>query len=178
MSADSDFHFCGYHLLRTCSYRFKKSGEFDRLRRELLAQFRSSEDFAPFIDRVGDVATQQLASDHKVQYLPEASMIRELLQELNRYPIVERAVTDMEKSTLSDPTFQGAIRAHVTKILHEDRAARSDPDNNLHEDDSFRSVPVNTGQTAETNGYESEDSAMLESPLSDTPKLEAIAPFP
>ncbi len=51
-------------------------------------------------------------------------------------------------------------------------------DNNLHEDDSFRSVPVNNGQTAETNGYESEDSAMLESPLSDTPKLEAIAPFP
>ncbi len=46
---------------------------------------------------------------------------------LLRYPIVERAVTDMEKSTLSDPTFQGAIRAHVTKILHEDRAARSDP---------------------------------------------------
>ncbi|KAI0829404.1 hypothetical protein BC628DRAFT_1417131 [Trametes gibbosa] len=98
---------------------FKKSGEFDRLRRELLKDFRQSEGMAAFLARVEDIAKQKLASDPKLQYMPEATATREIMQELERYPIVERAVSDAP--ALSDPTFVSGVKRSVQKILKDDR---------------------------------------------------------
>lgn len=39
---------------------------------------------APFMARVEDIAKQKLASDSKLQYMPEAAVHRELMQELDR----------------------------------------------------------------------------------------------
>ncbi|KAJ3552606.1 hypothetical protein NM688_g4062 [Phlebia brevispora] len=73
------------------------------------------------MSRVEDVARQKLTSDNKVKTLPETSMVKELMQDLNRYPIIERAVNDMQDSTLSDPHFKAKVRDHVTKTLQRDR---------------------------------------------------------
>ncbi|PCH41174.1 hypothetical protein WOLCODRAFT_162863 [Wolfiporia cocos MD-104 SS10] len=104
---------------------FKKSGEFDRLRRELLAQFRSSDGMESLMDRVQDIARQRLNADSKLQYMSEAAISRELMQELDRYPIIERAVADVR--LLGDPSFAAGIRKSVTKILEEDRDNRNKP---------------------------------------------------
>ncbi|KAI0721918.1 hypothetical protein C8T65DRAFT_629651 [Cerioporus squamosus] len=100
---------------------FKKSGEFDRLRRELLKEFRQSEGVASFLARVDEIVKEKLASDPKLQYMPEANVSREVMQELDRYPIVERAVQDVR--LLKDPTFVAGMKESMRKILQEDRKA-------------------------------------------------------
>lgn len=39
---------------------------------------------------------------------------------LSRYPIIERAVSDMDEGTLSDPAFRSGVRSRITKLLQED----------------------------------------------------------
>ncbi|KAI0643752.1 hypothetical protein C8Q79DRAFT_976553 [Trametes meyenii] len=102
---------------------FKKSGEFDRLRRELLKEFRQSEGMAALLARVEDIAKQKLASDPKLQYMPEVNVTREIMQELERYPIVERAVNDVP--SLSNATFASGVRGSVQKVLQENRQTSS-----------------------------------------------------
>ncbi|GBE79146.1 hypothetical protein SCP_0203430 [Sparassis crispa] len=123
---------------------FKKSGEFDRLRRELLSQFRNGEGIASFMARVEDITRQKLASDQKLQYMPDAAASRELMQELDRYPIVERAVADV--AMLSDPVFATGIRDSVKKILSEDRKVTSEiaPQTDANAPDVFRKVGCQT----------------------------------
>lgn len=97
---------------------------------------------AAFLTRVEDIAKQKLASDPQLQYMPEANVSREIMQELDRcafwsccpfhvwgrhcawllrYPIVERAVQDF--SLLSDPVLANSMRESMRKILQENRLA-------------------------------------------------------
>lgn len=99
--------------------RFKKSGEFDRLRRELLKQFQKSDGIDSFMARVEDIARQRINADQKLQYMPPEAVHRELMQEIDRYPLVERAVADARM--LSDPGFSAGIHRSVTRILRQDR---------------------------------------------------------
>lgn len=39
---------------------------------------------APFMARVDDIARQKLTSDQRLHYMPEAAVIRELMEELDR----------------------------------------------------------------------------------------------
>jgi len=103
--------------------RFKKTGEFDRLRRELLASFQRGDGMSSFMNRVEDIARQKLDSDQRLHYMPPETVHRELAQELDRYPIVERAVADVRM--LSDQSFTTGIRTSVQKILREDRGKAS-----------------------------------------------------
>ncbi|CDO74086.1 hypothetical protein BN946_scf185043.g136 [Trametes cinnabarina] len=112
-------------LVEECDL-FKKSGEFDRLRRELLKEFRQSvglclirTGMAAFVARVEDIAKQKLASDAKLQYMPEATVTREIMQELERYPIVERAVAD--SPSLSSPAFATGVKSSIQKVLQAHR---------------------------------------------------------
>ncbi|KAH7931263.1 hypothetical protein BV22DRAFT_8306 [Leucogyrophana mollusca] len=102
---------------------FKKSGEFDRLRRELLTEFQNSDRIGAFKSRVEDIARQRLASDQKLQSMPHDAVHRELMGEMDRYPIVERAVTDAP--LLSDPSFTAAIRSSIQRILEEAKKSSS-----------------------------------------------------
>jgi len=102
---------------------FKKSGEFDRLRRELLTQFQRGDSTASFTSRVEDIARQRLLSDQKLQYMPPDAAHRELMKEMDRYPIVERAVGELQM--FADPSFITEIRNSVQKILREDRGKAS-----------------------------------------------------
>ena len=93
-------------------YRFKKSGEFDRLRRDLLAQFQNGVSAAAsagvltpeavncvncvflkkagteaFWARVDDIARARLEAEDKLHLKADETLHRELLQELDRYEI-------------------------------------------------------------------------------------------
>ena len=43
---------------------------------------------AAFLARVEDIAKQKLASDPKLQYMPEANVSREIMQELDRCAVM------------------------------------------------------------------------------------------
>ncbi|KIJ20112.1 hypothetical protein PAXINDRAFT_166255 [Paxillus involutus ATCC 200175] len=105
---------------------FKKSGEFDRLRRELLTQFQRNERIVGFKSRVDDIARQRLASDAKLIDMPHDAIYRELVGEIDRYPIVERAVA--EAPLLSDTSFAAAIHTSVRRILDESKVAKTNPE--------------------------------------------------
>jgi len=104
---------------------FKKSGEFDRLRRELLMQFRSGDSVGPLMSRVEDIIKQKLAADMKLHYMAPDAVHAELMQEMDRYPLVERAVADLP--ALSDPLFKGNIRKSITNLLKADRKKKASP---------------------------------------------------
>jgi len=94
---------------------FKKSGEFDRLRRELLAQFQNGDGTEAFWERVDDIARTRLDAEDKLHLKAADTLHRELLQELDRFPLVERAVADVP--ALADPEFAAGIRGHAENLL-------------------------------------------------------------
>ncbi|KAF9008811.1 hypothetical protein BDQ17DRAFT_1348978 [Cyathus striatus] len=97
---------------------FKKSGEFDRLRKELLADFQRTDDgLASFKSKIADIARQRLASDQTLHFMPHESVHRELMQEVDRYPIVERAAA--EAPMLSDSSFTAGVTTSVRNILYQ-----------------------------------------------------------
>ncbi|GJE84710.1 COMPASS-Shg1 domain-containing protein [Phanerochaete sordida] len=99
---------------------FKKSGEFDRLRQELVDEFRNGDGLAPMVARVEDIVRKKLHYDSKLLFGPEATAQRELLQELDRYPVVERAVTELP--SLSDLAFSASLRDTLSRIVKENRS--------------------------------------------------------
>ncbi|KAF8579047.1 hypothetical protein K439DRAFT_1254033, partial [Ramaria rubella] len=76
-------------------FRFKKSGEFDRLRRQLLTHFENSDGVHPLMSRVEEIAKDKLSSDTRLELKTREMVHSEVMQEMERYPIVERAVSDM-----------------------------------------------------------------------------------
>ncbi|KAH8981333.1 hypothetical protein EDB92DRAFT_1805249, partial [Lactarius akahatsu] len=98
---------------------FKKSGEFDRLRRELLAQFQSGVRTEAFCARVDDIARARLEAEDKLHLKADDTLHRELLQELDRFPLVERALADVP--ALADPEFAAGIRRHAENLVRRSR---------------------------------------------------------
>ncbi|KAF7355008.1 hypothetical protein MSAN_01416300 [Mycena sanguinolenta] len=103
---------------------FKKSGEFDKLRRELLANSQLSNGFEAFKARVEEIARERLGSGQMAYTAPE-HVHKELMQEINRFPIVERFAS--EAPMLSDSAFKDGIRASLQRILREDRGQKDPP---------------------------------------------------
>ncbi|OBZ71918.1 hypothetical protein A0H81_08280 [Grifola frondosa] len=155
---------------------FKKSGEFDRLRRELLAQFRHSEGMPAFMSRIEDIARQKLDADPKLQYMSEPAVARELMQELDRYPVVERAVADVR--ILSDPAFASGIRASVQNILREDRKnASSGGASGEQEDEAGANVTpkADADKMERTAGDEKPRTVHFQNSTSEEPEPESIS---
>ncbi|KZV66299.1 hypothetical protein PENSPDRAFT_585490, partial [Peniophora sp. CONT] len=94
---------------------FKKSGEFDRLRKQLLAQFQNSVAMETLTARVDDIAKRKLEEDERLTRKAPEDVHREVMQELDRYPILERALADL--ALPSDPVFTEDIRTHAKRIL-------------------------------------------------------------
>ncbi|KAH9943026.1 uncharacterized protein BXZ73DRAFT_97090 [Epithele typhae] len=137
---------------------FKKSGEFDRLRKLLLQEFMDSEGKAALHARVDDIAKQKLGTDPKLQYMPEAGVSREIMQELERFPVVERAVAQVTK--LSDPAFAAGMKEAIRKILQDDRIAAGQPlDDALVARGPKRKTAAAQPQQANGNDSDSDSSA-------------------
>jgi len=103
--------------------RFKKSGEFDRLRQEFLARVAESAGMTTLKTRVDEVAQQRFESDPKLSFMGSEAIFREMMQEMERYPVVDRVAED----TLSDPSFQENIRNSLHKILQESKGENASP---------------------------------------------------
>ncbi|KAK0231155.1 hypothetical protein IW262DRAFT_1342440 [Armillaria fumosa] len=103
---------------------FKKSGEFDRLRRELLSEFQQGNgvDINDFKSKIESYIKKRLVSDEKLKYMAQETVHRDLMLEVDRYPTVERAVTDM--TMFSNPTFLSSIQATANRLLLEDRGLK------------------------------------------------------
>ncbi|KAF5387601.1 hypothetical protein D9615_000088 [Tricholomella constricta] len=104
---------------------FKKSGEFDRLRRELLAQVSQGAGMTTLKTRVEEVAQQRFTSDPKLSFMSQEAIYRELMQEMERFPVVDRVAADVQ--LLSDPLFTENIRKSVHNILLESKGQKKPP---------------------------------------------------
>ncbi|KAH8106175.1 hypothetical protein BXZ70DRAFT_421476 [Cristinia sonorae] len=98
---------------------FKKSGEFDRLRRDLLNSFRNGGGMNTLVTRVEELTKNKLSSEPQLQHMAEAQTVRELMQELERYPLIERAVADVP--ALVDPSFAASLRRSIEIVLYDDQ---------------------------------------------------------
>ncbi|KAF9534994.1 hypothetical protein CPB83DRAFT_843301 [Crepidotus variabilis] len=104
---------------------FKKSGEFDRIRRELLQEFQKDDSYTAFQGKIEEIVKQRLAKAQMLHYLPQDMVQKELGQEVERYPIVERAVADVQ--LFSDPTFIGKLGDSLQKVLQTANEKSSAP---------------------------------------------------
>lgn len=102
---------------------FKKSGEFERLRRELLMQFQQDESYTGLKARVEATGRERLAVNPTLRYMPPETIQEDLTQELQRHPMVERAVADAR--IFSDPTFLASTKSSIKKILDDERGGIS-----------------------------------------------------
>ncbi|KAJ7499266.1 hypothetical protein FB451DRAFT_1384978 [Mycena latifolia] len=103
---------------------FKKSGEFDKLRRELLADSQRSSGFDAFKARIDEIARERIKSGQMAYTAPDM-LHKELMQEVNRFPVVERFA--LEVPMLSDNAFKEGIRSSIQHILREDRGQKDPP---------------------------------------------------
>ncbi|KAF8510367.1 hypothetical protein BU17DRAFT_55469, partial [Hysterangium stoloniferum] len=94
---------------------FKKSGEFDRLRRQLLTHFANSDEVRPLMSRVEEIAKEKLSSDVRLEQKTREAVHSEVMQELERYPIIERAVSEV--AALNDEALVTSIEEYVRNIL-------------------------------------------------------------
>jgi len=127
---------------------FKKTGEFDRLRRELLTQFQRDDSFSGFKDRIEDIARQRLTSDQMLHYLPPDLVHKELRQEVDRFPVVERAVVEVR--ILSDPAFLATIQSSVEKILRLEKGGKRAIAKGDHPEDVKSCSPVTENHLEKT----------------------------
>ncbi|KDR83469.1 hypothetical protein GALMADRAFT_235627 [Galerina marginata CBS 339.88] len=64
--------------------KLKKSGEFDRLRQELLAKFQQDESYPEFKEGLEDIARKRLMNEPMLHYLGPDWVLKELSQEIQR----------------------------------------------------------------------------------------------
>jgi len=84
-----------------------------------LAQFQHSDRIASFQSRVDEIARQRLASDPKLLNQTQDAIYRELMGEVDRYPILERAMA--EAPLLHEVSFADTIRGSIERILDENQ---------------------------------------------------------
>ncbi|KAF5393736.1 hypothetical protein D9757_000329 [Collybiopsis confluens] len=103
---------------------FKKSGEFDRLRRELFAEFQKGDHIPAFNKKTEDVVKQRFASVRARSFMSakfsqsEGNVRTELMQEIQRFPYVEKTVNDLQ--IFSDQVFNDDLKNSITRILKEE----------------------------------------------------------
>ncbi|TFL05541.1 hypothetical protein BDV98DRAFT_560196 [Pterulicium gracile] len=93
---------------------YKSSGEFDKLRKDLLAQLKKSEALPDFQEKIRNIARDRLQADAKLWPLSPDAITKEMVQEVERFPIVDRVVADL-KWEKSD------IRSWVEKHLADEK---------------------------------------------------------
>ncbi|THV05394.1 hypothetical protein K435DRAFT_790209 [Dendrothele bispora CBS 962.96] len=155
---------------------FKKSGEFDRLRRELLAEFQKGlkEGLPAFKRKLEDIGRDAIktkrAADMNALFLDEKEkklkLRDDLVQDIKRFPVVERAVADMQM--FSDPAFVEGIHSSSFKILRKDRGETV---NDIETKASASQQTPETDESTNRNKQE-EDKEITES----KPKLESSMP--
>lgn len=96
--------------------------------RIMLGSFK--EGIGNFMARVEDIARQRLSSDMRLRYLGPDAVHAELMQEMDRFPLVQRAVAEVP--ALQRPEFRAAIQKSLRRLLRTE----DEDDTSSEEDDS------------------------------------------
>lgn len=83
-----------------------------------------------FMARVEDIARQRLSSDMRLRDLGPDAVHAELMQEMDRFPLVQRAVAEVP--ALQRPEFRTAIQKSLRRLLRTE----DEDDTSSEEDDS------------------------------------------
>ncbi|KAJ7228991.1 hypothetical protein GGX14DRAFT_416230, partial [Mycena pura] len=123
---------------------FKGSGEFDKLRRELVGSAQRSSGFDAFKARITEIARERLESGQMAYTAPE--MLHKVARhELRSFTILERFAKEVPM--ISDSAFKDGIRTSLQRILLEDRRQNVPPPapfggSEGHADPSQPSLPI------------------------------------
>ncbi|KIY63474.1 hypothetical protein CYLTODRAFT_314191, partial [Cylindrobasidium torrendii FP15055 ss-10] len=98
---------------------FKSSGEFARLRRELFAEFEGRDNIEEFKARVETILKERLIADQKLRFNMESKIHEELMEEINRRPVVTRAVDEVP--SLANGSLLDTIHTSAYRVLQESR---------------------------------------------------------
>ncbi|EIN10382.1 hypothetical protein PUNSTDRAFT_51030 [Punctularia strigosozonata HHB-11173 SS5] len=64
---------------------YKRSGEYDRLRRKILEDFENGSSAPAFLEKVEEIARKRVATDYRVKSMAPEMAHKELMQEIARY---------------------------------------------------------------------------------------------
>ncbi|KAG6896681.1 hypothetical protein C0992_006754 [Termitomyces sp. T32_za158] len=121
---------------------FKKSGEFERLRQELLRKVMDGQGTDTLTKGVSDVARQELARDPKLSFMSSDAIYKEIMDNIDRCAFVEvlnaqlntrlksprfLVVDRVVLQSLYEPTFTENIRGSVQKVLLEHKEQKALP---------------------------------------------------
>ncbi|PPR02500.1 hypothetical protein CVT24_002047 [Panaeolus cyanescens] len=101
---------------------FKKSGEFERLRRELLIQFQQDDAYSGLKSKIDEIVRQRFADSPMLLYLSPENAFDEVGKEVARQ-VNSRAATS-EAKVLSDPSFLSALQASIQKVLDDEKQTK------------------------------------------------------
>ncbi|KAG6865991.1 hypothetical protein C0991_009663 [Blastosporella zonata] len=94
--------------------------------------------------RVGDVAQQRFKSDPKLSLMTMDAIYKELMEEMDRYPVVDRVAEELQ--LLSDPSFTENIRSSVQTILLEHKRQQPLPQTDANEGSEIVSATPSTNR--------------------------------
>ncbi|KZV94022.1 hypothetical protein EXIGLDRAFT_835333 [Exidia glandulosa HHB12029] len=101
---------------------FKKSGEFDRLRHQVLTNFMNSAENEQLMQRVKEIAKERLDNDKHMAVKSQDELLKQVLQELDRYPVVDRALESF--SYLQDETFTQSLSNSLKETLDAAKSSK------------------------------------------------------
>ncbi|KAL1732795.1 hypothetical protein EV714DRAFT_270421 [Schizophyllum commune] len=154
---------------------FKKSGEFDRMRRELLAEFRKSDGVANFRARVEDIAQTHLRRQKERRRPTDGdtdALQRNLMAEMDRFPVVDRAITEM-RVFRDDSTVKMNVNNSLMRVLLKSRGEPIPPElEELHDDGGDLSPRKARSPSRDFRGGETPDLRRDESEVRDHTRAE------
>ncbi|GAA99560.1 uncharacterized protein L969DRAFT_408898 [Mixia osmundae IAM 14324] len=96
---------------------YKRKGMFDKLRKEMMLAFLSNDSKAVFVERIDEIVRQKLESDQRLSSWPRNEAQAELMREVERHTIYDRAVSQMETDYLRPKQMD----AELTTVLQDNR---------------------------------------------------------
>ncbi|KAJ3548828.1 hypothetical protein NMY22_g1116 [Coprinellus aureogranulatus] len=99
---------------------WEKAGLIDKLRQELMAKYKDSEEFEKFASQVRE-ATTQTFSEAVIGSLPLPELIQHMSQEAIRDSMLESTIQN--SAVLADPTLEANVRPALERILRRKRMA-------------------------------------------------------
>ncbi|KAF9518416.1 hypothetical protein BS47DRAFT_298364 [Hydnum rufescens UP504] len=98
---------------------YKRSGKFDRLRREAMESFLASDHSATLTRRVDQIASDALQKVDHAHFVRQGqdALLGTIMNDLDRFPVVDRAMMAMSDS-LKDDAFLRNIAHEVLNIIN------------------------------------------------------------
>ncbi|QRV87300.1 hypothetical protein RhiJN_15318 [Ceratobasidium sp. AG-Ba] len=100
---------------------YKRSGAFDLLRKKLLTEFQTTKSHEKFVERVEEIVGEKLKDDVHLTYKKRDKLQEEIIIELERYPLWERALSDARAEILEKRKFFGPVDEDLDKLLQADK---------------------------------------------------------